>query len=66
MKIIKRDGSRQEFDENKIKTGLIKAGATERVAEHVANEVASQVHEGMTTEEIRKLIIKKLGELDHR
>lgn len=64
MMVTKKDGSMEEFDKEKIKRACLKAGVAPDVAENVANEIANLVHEGMTTEEIRVLVISRLRKAD--
>ncbi len=64
MLIVKKDGSKEEFDKEKIKRSCLNAGAAPDVAENVANEVANLVYENMTTEEIRVLILSRLRKVD--
>ncbi len=42
----------QEFDPSKLARSLIRAGADESTASQIAQEIASQIREGMTTHEI--------------
>jgi len=60
LKIVKRSGRLEEFDPGKIYRVCLAAGAPEEVAADVASHVASSVHEGMTTDEIRRLVAARL------
>jgi len=62
--IVKKDGSMEEFDKEKIKRSCLNAGAAPDVAENVTNEVANLIYEKMTTEEIRILILSRLRKAD--
>jgi transcriptional regulator NrdR family protein len=42
-KVLKRDGSLQDFDWKKLVNGLLKSGATEEEAERVATQVEAWV-----------------------
>lgn len=64
MKIVKRDGRLVEFDPGRIYKVCTAAGATEEIAADVASYVAARVHEGMTTDEIRRLVASRLEEED--
>jgi len=54
------DGRSEEFDKEKIIRACIAAGAPQEVAEEIANEVEKKVRDGMTTREIRALILESL------
>ncbi|RLE71800.1 MAG: ATP-binding protein, partial [Thermoprotei archaeon] len=60
VKIIKVDGSSEEFDKNKIIQSCIKAGATEEAAREIADEVEKKVKEGTRTTQIRRMVLKRL------
>ncbi|OYT28877.1 MAG: ATP-binding protein [Thermofilum sp. ex4484_82] len=60
VKIIKVDGSSEEFDKNKIIQSCIKAGATEKAAREIADEVEKKVKEGTRTTQIRRMVLKRL------
>jgi len=62
--IVKKDGSTEEFDKEKIKRSCLNAGVAPDVADNVANEVANLVYEEMTTEEIRVLVLSRLRKVD--
>ncbi len=64
MKIVKRNGRLEDFDPEKIRRACMDAGASEEVASDVASYVASRVHEGMTTDEIRRLVLSRLSAED--
>jgi len=38
-KVLKKDGSLEDFDRNKIINGVVKAGASQEEAEKLANEI---------------------------
>jgi len=63
-KIVKRNGKLEDFDVEKLKKALLRAGASEEVASDIARYVAARVHEGMTTDEIRRLVVTKLAAED--
>jgi len=64
MLILKKDGSKEKFDKEKIKRACLNAGTAPDVAETVANEVEKLAYEGMATEEIRILILSRLRKVD--
>lgn len=61
-KIIKRDGRVEEYNEEKIVKACINAGAPEEIARDIAREVTKQVRDGMTTDEIRRIVLSKLSQ----
>jgi len=61
VKVIKRDGRKEEFDKNKIIESCMKAGATREAAEEIASKVEKQVKEGTHTAEIRRIVLTELG-----
>ena len=52
MMITKSDGTRQLFEEEKLKQSLRHAGASEDAIEDIVEEVGKEMREGMTTSEI--------------
>ena len=61
VKVIKRDGTKEKFDKNKIIESCMKAGATREAAEEIASKVEKQVKEGTHTAEIRRIVLTELG-----
>ena len=61
MMIIKSDGSREMFDAEKIKTSILRTGATTHAAQDIAQSVGRQVVEGMTTKEIYSMVHGELS-----
>lgn len=51
-KILKADGTEEEFDEGKLRASLAKSGATEPEVEEVVSHIVTELHDGMTTAEI--------------
>jgi predicted RecB family endonuclease len=60
MFIFKAGGSKEIFDKKKIFRTAIKAGASKKFAQEVANKVEGEIREGMTTREILNLVLKFL------
>ncbi len=60
VKVIKVDGRQEEFDKEKIVNACIAAGAPREIAEKIANEIEKKVYDGMTTREIRELVLELL------
>jgi len=59
--IKKRDGSRQEFIQEKIVVSAIKSGASPDVARRIAKEVESGLREEASTSDIRRSVLERLG-----
>ena len=64
LKIIKRDGRKEEFNKEKIYKACLATGASEESARDIAEEVSKNVKEGMTTDEIRRMVLTKLSKAD--
>ncbi len=50
--VQKMDGSLEPFDIDKLKHSLRKAGASEKAVEEISTHIASEVYNGITTQEI--------------
>ncbi|MFQ6075227.1 MAG: ATP cone domain-containing protein [Candidatus Bathyarchaeia archaeon] len=59
-KVVKRDGSLEEFITEKISVSCLKAGAPTDVARRIAMEVEKKAYEKMTTAEIRETVLEML------
>lgn len=66
MDVVKKDGSMEAFDKNKIARGCEKSGASADVAKKVANAVSKKVKDGMSTIEIGEMAIAELKKLDRK
>jgi hypothetical protein len=55
MKIVKHSGDIVEFNPNKLKTSLLKSGASSSVVESILKLIQKQVYEGISTKEIYKM-----------
>ncbi|RLE73501.1 MAG: ATP-binding protein [Thermoprotei archaeon] len=62
VKIVKVDGSVEEFDKEKIVKSCVNAGAPEEVAREIADKVEKQVKDGTKTTQIRRMVLKSLRE----
>ena len=62
--VIKMDGTRAEFDKNRIVRTARRAGAPQDLARAVANEVELRVYDGMTTKEILSMVKELLRKHD--
>ena len=61
VNIKKKNGIVQEFNVDKLKNSVMKAGAPSEVADKIATEVASKVKEGTTTAEIKNMVTSALA-----
>lgn len=61
VKIVKRDGTLEEFDPEKIYKSCVNAGAPPEIARDITEEVSKKVHDGMTTDEIRRMVLARLS-----
>ncbi|MDE1830116.1 MAG: restriction endonuclease [Thaumarchaeota archaeon] len=58
--VIKADGTRAPFDYNKIRRTCIRAGVSRKVADGIANRISRQIHPGIRTSVIYKMVLKAL------
>ncbi len=61
-RVIKSDGNRERFDEEKIRRGLIKALEKRPVASESIDFVASQITKRLMSEGVREIPSHQLGE----
>lgn len=61
MWIVKASGETEKFDPEKIKRTCLKAGASEQLAERIANEVRRKSYNGISTKEILQITLKILN-----
>ena len=59
-KIIKMDGKKEDFDKAKLVKSIEATGASKKVAEEIADDVAKSVKDGTTTREIRRMVLTRL------
>jgi hypothetical protein len=52
IKILKADGTREPFNQDKLRISLLKSGATDEAIETVLKRVKEDLHEGMSTHDI--------------
>ena len=53
-------GKKEEYKREKLVQSMINAGATKEVAEEIADEVEERLRDGMTTSELRRIVLNKL------
>jgi len=58
--VTKFDGTRQPFDKNKIVRTCLRMGATNAVAESIAEDIENRVYDGIETKKILQMIFKHL------
>ena len=66
MDVVKKDGSMEAFDKNKIARGCKKSGASDVVAKKVALAVSKKAMDGISTIEIGEMVIAELKKLDKK
>lgn len=59
-KVVKMDGSLEDFDQAKIERSCVNAGAPLDVAKEIAEEISKKVYDGITTREIRAMVLEEL------
>ena len=70
--VVKKDGSRQNFDRNKILTGMVRSCANrpvpmaelERITTEIEQTVQSTLAREVSTEKIGEMVMEKLRPLD--
>jgi transcriptional regulator NrdR family protein len=64
VKIVKRDGKKEDFIPEKIVVSSLKAGAPPEVAREIAKKLEAQIVKmnEMSTAELRKMILDMLAE----
>ncbi len=64
MYVIKADGRREEFSEEKIIKTCVRSGVSAGVAKSIAKKIASSIENGTTTHRIYTLILDELDKVD--
>lgn len=59
VKIKKNDGTLEEFNSNKLRRSLKKAGAKENIANEITSIVKRSLHRGMTTKEVYRIAFRE-------
>ena len=70
--VIKNDGSRQPFDANKIKNGIIKAcekrpvafSRIDKLVEDIQKKIYNSLNQEVSTKEIGEMVMEGLKEID--
>jgi hypothetical protein len=63
MKIIKNSGDIVDFSRNKLRRSLQRSGASENEIENIILNVESQIHDGMKTKQIYRIVGKMLKKI---
>lgn len=66
MKVIKRDGRIEDFSEEKIIKTVTRAGLDKEKARIVAERVKEEIYDGITTEEILRIVSKEIERFSHK
>jgi len=59
--VIKAHGKSVPFNQNKVKATCIRAGASNELAQQVVNTIQAQIHDGIKTKEIYKMVLNALS-----
>lgn len=54
IQVIKANGAREAFDNDKLLGSLVSAGASVKVAEEIVDHITEELHDGMSTQQIYK------------
>jgi len=60
VNVKKKNGALQEFSLEKLKNSILKVGAPADVAEKIANEISGKIKEGISTSEIKTMVVSSL------
>jgi len=63
VKVIKKDGSRQSFDRNKVMNGLIRACEKRPVSFSTMEEIVNEIEQTLQNEMEREVSSAEIGEL---
>ncbi len=63
LMVVKKDGSRQSFDRNKVLNGLIRACEKRPVAYHTLEELVGEIEQVLQNEMEREISSAEIGEL---
>lgn len=62
-RVVKSDGNRERFDDEKIRRGLIKALEKRPVASEAIDQVVNRIHKQLTAEGMREVPSSQIGEM---
>ena len=63
MVVVKKDGSRQSFDRNKVMSGLIRACEKRPVSYHTLEELVNEIEQTLQNQMEREVSSAQIGEL---
>lgn len=63
--IVKADGTREPFNEDKLRASLMRAGASVTALDRITAHVRGEIEDGMTTHHIYKHAFSLLSQLEH-
>lgn len=66
INVTKKDGELEPFKAGKIEKSIRKAGASAAVAKKIAASIQKVAYDGITTDEIRRMVLEQLGRLDKK
>ena len=62
VKVTKRDGRTEDFIIEKAVVSMVKSGAPADVAREIAKNIEAEVHEGISTRDIKTRVLEELRE----
>lgn len=63
VSVVKKSGEEEDFQRQKIVESCISCGAPRDVAEKIGDEIENSIEEKASTEEIRSMVLEKLGNI---
>lgn len=66
VKVVKKDGSREDFKRKKIEKACKGSGASSKDAKRIAEEIEREAYDGIRTSEIRNMVLERLRRVDSR
>ncbi|MFX1486486.1 MAG: ATP cone domain-containing protein [Promethearchaeota archaeon] len=65
MLVRKASGKMEEFQPNKIRRTLLRAGASKRLADEIVDSISKKMYDGITTDKIMDMACKLMAKRDH-
>lgn len=62
--VIKANGEKVPFNHNKVIATCIRAGASRKLAKKVSEKVSLQIHDGISTREVYRLVLASLSQFE--
>lgn len=63
VSVVKKSGEKEDFQRKKVVESCVKSGAPRDLAEEIGDDIESAVTDGISTDEIRDMILEKLGDV---